>query len=433
MHFKRLCAAALVSASALFLAFSGFSQGTAFTYQGTLGSGGSPASGSYDFRFRIASDALGSNFVGASVITNAVPVSNGLFMAVLDFGPGVFNGTNLWLAIDVRTNGAGSYTPLSPLQPVTPSPYAILAGNATTLTGTLPAVQLTGTLPSALLSGSYTGPVSFSNAANTFNGKFFGDGSGLTNVALLASNQVFTGQNVFTKPVGIGNLSPFWPLDVIASQAVGRFITTNAGNGSVIELQNLSTNSPAYMGAINFNNPGFTTPGQIGYISLNPTNQFLDYMEFRVAGSVGLQITGDPRGAGAPNIIGGFAGNAIQGGSGGSTIMGGGYPGIPNTILSNSSGAFIGAGSLNQIGPNVNDSVIAGGFQNTVRSWDSAIGGGYLNSIDSNSTYSVIAGGYLNKIDTNSSFSAIAGGNQNSVHSSFDAIGGGTGNSIDTN
>ncbi|HEU0040274.1 MAG TPA: hypothetical protein VFR76_13480, partial [Verrucomicrobiae bacterium] len=45
-------------------------QGTAFTYQGRLTDNGSPASGSYDFRVRLASDALGNNFVAGPLLSN---------------------------------------------------------------------------------------------------------------------------------------------------------------------------------------------------------------------------------------------------------------------------------------------------------------------------------------------------------------------------
>jgi hypothetical protein len=91
-------------------------QGTAFTYQGRLNSGGSLAGGNYDFRFRLDADPLG-NTVLATAFTNAVTVTNGLFITTIDFGAGWFNGSNYWLEVDVRTNGAGSYAGLTPLPP----------------------------------------------------------------------------------------------------------------------------------------------------------------------------------------------------------------------------------------------------------------------------------------------------------------------------
>ena len=121
-------------------------QGTAFTYQGRLNNNGAPANGSYDFRFRLASDPYGNNYVGGPVLTNGVAVNNGLLVATLDFGS-VFAGANYWLEVDVRTNGAGGYTALSPLQPLTPAPYALMANTASNVSGTISAAQVSGASP----------------------------------------------------------------------------------------------------------------------------------------------------------------------------------------------------------------------------------------------------------------------------------------------
>src|SRR6266404_5500941 len=91
---------------------------TAFTYQGRLINidNGTPANGVYDFRFRIAVDANGNNFIGSSFLAGGLTVSNGLFATNLDFGANIFTGSNLWLQIEVRTNGAVAYATLNPLQ-----------------------------------------------------------------------------------------------------------------------------------------------------------------------------------------------------------------------------------------------------------------------------------------------------------------------------
>src|SRR4051812_2887797 len=89
----------------LFTIDATFAQGTAFTYQGRLNTAGSPANGTYDFRFRLASDPLANYYVGSAFLTNGVPVANGLFTTTIDFGVGTFNGANYWLEVDVRTNG----------------------------------------------------------------------------------------------------------------------------------------------------------------------------------------------------------------------------------------------------------------------------------------------------------------------------------------
>jgi len=203
-----------------------FAQGTAFTYQGKLSAGTGAANGNYDMQFYLRDALTAGNPVGVTNTISPVAVSNGLFTVVLDFGAN-FPGADRWLEIGVRTNGAASYTPLSPRQKLTPAPYAITAGN---LSGALPTSQLTGTLPSALFGGTYSGAVTLNNAADIFTGS----GAGLTslnannlssgtvadarlsaNVALLnRSPQTFTGQNIFNSSVGIGTASPAAPLHV---------------------------------------------------------------------------------------------------------------------------------------------------------------------------------------------------------------------------
>ncbi len=195
-----------------------FAQGTAFTYQGQLNDGNGPTAGNYDLKFALYNSTnLAANIVTGPVTNSAVAVTNGLFTVQLNFGPGIFTGTNYWLEIAVRTNGTASFSTLSPRQPLLPAPYAVFANTASNLLGSLPATQLSGALPSAQISGTYLGAVTFSNSANSFIGAFSGNGSSLSNlnaselasgtmadarlsanVALLNTNQTFTGSNIFT-------------------------------------------------------------------------------------------------------------------------------------------------------------------------------------------------------------------------------------------
>jgi hypothetical protein len=102
--------------------------GTAFTYQGYLTDGGSPAEGSYDFRFRLYDAPSEGAQVGSPVVGDNVAVADGYFTVELDFGGAAFNGQARYLAIAVRPGGsAGAYTALSPRQPLTPTPYALYA------------------------------------------------------------------------------------------------------------------------------------------------------------------------------------------------------------------------------------------------------------------------------------------------------------------
>lgn len=169
-------------------------QGTAFTYQGQLQQGGSPANGFYDIRVGLYDTNAGGTIVAGPIINSAVPVSNGLFTITLDYGS-VFDGTAYWLQISVRSNGLTGFTGLSPRQQLTPTPYAIFAEGAS-------AAGLSGTLPSGTLAGVYGGVLTLTNPADVF----AGNGSGLTGVnaatldGLAASSFWSTTGNAGTSP-----------------------------------------------------------------------------------------------------------------------------------------------------------------------------------------------------------------------------------------
>ncbi len=197
-------------------------QGTAFTYQGRLNDSGSVANGSYDLTFALFNTNFAGTALTGALTNNGTTVSNGLFIVTLDFS-NRFDGTPRWLEIGVRTNGASGFTTLSPRQRLTPTPYAIFANTASNLSGMLPAAQLAGTLPPSAFTG-YTNTVALTNGGNLFagtfsgifNGSFFGNGGGVTNVnvsnltgvladnqlpantAFVNSNQTFSGANIFT-------------------------------------------------------------------------------------------------------------------------------------------------------------------------------------------------------------------------------------------
>jgi hypothetical protein len=105
------------------------SVGTAFTYQGRLSDAGTPANGDYDLQFNLYNDSAGGSSLG-QVKINGVPVSDGLFAVLLDFGSNAFNGDERWLEIAVRPGSGGSYTTVSPRQLHSPAPYAIYASTA---------------------------------------------------------------------------------------------------------------------------------------------------------------------------------------------------------------------------------------------------------------------------------------------------------------
>ncbi|MFL6231104.1 MAG: beta strand repeat-containing protein [Pyrinomonadaceae bacterium] len=126
-HHRRFAAAALTLL--LLCAAAVQAQTSAFTYQGRLTDAGSPASGTYDFEFRLY-DAAGAQ-IGAALTREDVPVANGTFNVTLDFGASAFNGDARLLEISVRSGAStDTYTTLAPRQNITSAPYSIRALSA---------------------------------------------------------------------------------------------------------------------------------------------------------------------------------------------------------------------------------------------------------------------------------------------------------------
>jgi len=99
--------------------------GTAFTYQGALSDAGRPANGLYDFQFGLFDAASAGAQIGVTITKSGVSVVNGIISTTLDFGS-VFTGSDRLLEIAVRPGGsAGTYTTMTPRQPLTASPYAL--------------------------------------------------------------------------------------------------------------------------------------------------------------------------------------------------------------------------------------------------------------------------------------------------------------------
>ena len=119
-------------------------QTTAFTYQGRLTDGGTPANGNYDLQFALWDSASSGSQIGSTQTVNIVPVSSGIFTVTLDFGANAFPGANRFLEISARPTGASSFILLSPRQPITSTPYAVRSSNATLANTATNATQLGG-------------------------------------------------------------------------------------------------------------------------------------------------------------------------------------------------------------------------------------------------------------------------------------------------
>lgn len=144
---------ALLALLVILTSFAGLASaaplGTTFTYQGQLQDQGAPATGSYDFLFRLFDAASNGNQIGSSVVVGDVTVTDGVFTAPIDFGASAFNGEARYLDVAVRPGAStGSYTPLTPRQPLTATPYALQS----LASGSVPWSGVTG-VPAGLADG----------------------------------------------------------------------------------------------------------------------------------------------------------------------------------------------------------------------------------------------------------------------------------------
>jgi hypothetical protein len=347
---------------------SAFGQGTAITYQGRLTDGAANANGAYDFTFQLFDAASGGTSQSATLTTNGVSLSDGLFTVALDFGAAPFSaGAARWLEIKVRTNGAATFGTIIPRQQVTATPYAIVAG------------AVTGPVSSTSLTGNYSNAVNFANGANSFSGSFAGDGAGITNLNPALLNSLVNSNS--------------WQLDGNAGTFPGfQFLGTTDNrplefkvNGTrALRLETLTNGTPSLSGGSLFN-----------------------------------------------SIAAGLSGATIGGGGYSNRYVFFGVPFTnfePNTVRSDFGTISGGLGNL--IESQSEDATVGGGQQILIQSQagDSTIAGGNANQIQTGAYESTIAGGSVNQILTNAHDSAIGGGSQNVVSGLFGTVPGGANN-----
>ncbi len=139
--------------------------GTAFTYQGQLRQGDLPVTATCDMTFTLHDAEWSGNAVGTAVALPGVGVVEGLFTVGLDFGGEAFDGNRRWLETAVRCpTGSGEYVVLTPRVELRPTPYALWATTA----GSVSWGGLTG-VPAPLAALAGPNPCSAGQAA-TWNG-----------------------------------------------------------------------------------------------------------------------------------------------------------------------------------------------------------------------------------------------------------------------
>ena len=228
-------------------------QGTAFTYQGRLNDANGPATGLYDLAFRLFATNVTGVDVAPPVTNSATAVRNGLFTTTIDFGSGPFTGGSNWLELAVSTNGATSFSTLTPRQQITPTPYAIFANTASNVAGKVPAAQLTGTLPLAQLPAT----VVTNNEPLVTLGALF-----LQNALILPA----------TARISAGGSTMLYS-DVKNNASFGVFANSGGTNNTAIGVQALLSNSGNNNVALGYNALEFNTTGHnntaSGYNALN--------------------------------------------------------------------------------------------------------------------------------------------------------------------
>jgi hypothetical protein len=174
-----------------------------------------------------------------------------------------------------------------------------------------------------------------------------------------------------------------------------------------------------------------------------------------VSNTAALRLISQPD---APIVIGGYAGNAVNGPGDGATVAGGGSflyganvisgtnvsystigGGVNNRILGTGYNDTIGGGYNNVIsGTYVNRSTIGGGEANTISNNGATVGGGNVNTVGgqeatvggglsniADGDRSMIGGGWGNNIMITGTFAHIGGGRLNTASGYADTISGG--------
>lgn len=401
-------------------------QGTAFTYQGRLGVGTNAANGIYDLQLGLYDAANSGNLVAGPVTNSNVSISNGLFTVIVDFGIGAFNGAERWLKISARSNAIGAFTDLAPLQQITPTPYAVTAGN------------LNGVLASSQFAGTYGDVLNFTNAGNSF----AGNGAELSGVDATTLGGFgpgnfwqLPGNSGTTAGVDFLGTTDNMPLELkVNGQRAFRLEPTTdspniiggcAGNFVQSDLLGItisgggSTGAPNAVGNTSPNGPDYGQFSTIGGGVNNGIGAWCAYST--ISGGATNRVGSFDNTAAANNTIGGGAFNRIDESI--SSVISGGQGNwiVGDFPIGGVSSCTIGGGSANRIfgetGFGTGGITIAGGAVNGVGpgSYDSTIGGGTGNNVSTESPYTTIAGGLYNTVSHWSEGATIGGGRSNVV------------------
>lgn len=234
-------------------------QTTQFTYQGRLTDSSLPANGSYDFQFKLFDALAAGSQIGGTLSPTNVSVSNGIFTVTLDFGASVFPGANRFLDISVRLAGGGAFTPLTPRQPITSTPYTIKALSAAaadnlsaSCVGCVTGAQI-GSLPTN--SGNYIQNGAALQAGSQFNIS----GTGTASIFNATTQFNFNGGRILSAPgadnvfvgIGAGTANTSGAQNTFVGHTAGQANTTGLHNTFIGEdagIANLAGSNNTFIG-----------------------------------------------------------------------------------------------------------------------------------------------------------------------------------------
>jgi hypothetical protein len=362
--------------------------GMGFTYQGQLKNGGAPVNDTCKFIIRLYDDATSGAQIGGALM-QAIPIVNGSFTTVLDFGSSAFDGNARWLDMQVLcSKDVGGYTTLAPRQALTVAPYALYSVNNWALNGnagTNPGTNYVGTSDDVALTLAVNGTAALrlvprGITSNTIEGS--------------ASNVISDSVKGGTIGAGGDNLYP--------NRVWADYGTIGGGQ------KNIVGDSFSTIGG-GFGNFASRSTSTVGGGGLNSAS-----------GDVSTVSGGSGNGAsGAYSTVSGGTNNGASGY--GSAVSGG--------DSSTASGIYstIGGGNLNQASGY--DSTVGGGETNLASGEVSTVSGGDGNA--ARGTSSTIAGGVNHT--ANGDFSTVGGGFTNSASGTYSTVGGGRNNSATGN
>jgi len=120
--------AALAAALALALPCAA-THAAGLTYHGTLQDGGKPAEGSYDIALTLYSAETGGQVVAGPTTLYAVPVHDGSFSSLVDFGAKADSVATGWVGVQIRPAGAGDFIAMDTRTAAAATPDATCEGN----------------------------------------------------------------------------------------------------------------------------------------------------------------------------------------------------------------------------------------------------------------------------------------------------------------